>query len=217
MRKAAIFDIDGTLIDSNDFHAQAWGEVFRRHGATIEHAAIRAQIGKGGDNLMPALLPADLVARAGDAMAGERAALFAETFEPRVRPFPNVRPAMARLKETGALILLASSGKRAEVARHIDLLGIADLIDGSVSADDAEHSKPDPDIFAAAVDRAGCAPAEAVIVGDTEWDMQAAARLGAPAVAVRCGGVDGALLLAAGARAVYDGPWALPARLNDWC
>ena len=216
MLKAAIFDIDGTLIDSNDFHAEAWGEVFRRHGAEVEHAAIRAQIGKGGDNLMPALLPAELVERDGSAMEEERGLLFRDAYEPRVRPFPGVRALFQRLKEEGAVIVLASSATREEVEHHKTLLGISELIDGATSADDVEHSKPDPDIFAAAVRQAGCAPEEAVIVGDTEWDMLAAARLGAPAVGVRCGGVDGAVLLAAGARALFDGPWALPARLDRW-
>lgn len=216
MLKAAIFDIDGTLIDSNGFHAAAWGEVFRRHGAEVTHAAIRAQIGKGGDNLMPALLPPELVAREGKAIEEERGLLFRETYEPRVEPFPGVRELFERLKAAGVTIVLASSGSAEEVDKHKQLLGVADLIDGATSADDVEHSKPDPDIFAAAVRQAGCAPEEAVIVGDTEWDMIAAGRLGAPAVGVRCGGVDGAMLLAAGARALFDGPWALPSRLDDW-
>jgi HAD superfamily hydrolase (TIGR01509 family) len=216
MLRAALFDVDGTLVDSNDLHAEAWGEIFRRHGVDLPHAAIRAQIGKGGDNLLPALLPADLVARAGEAMEAERAALFRDAYLARVRPFPGVRAAFERLKASGARIALASSATAEEVAHHCDMLDIADLVDGATSADDVGRSKPCPDIFEAAAKCVGVAPEEGVVIGDTPWDMQAAVRAGSPAIGVRCGGFDGALLLADGARALFDGPWALPGALDRW-
>lgn len=217
MLRAAIFDIDGTLVDSNDLHAEAWGEVFRRFGVDLPHDRIRAQIGKGGDNLMPALLPPELVEQHGAEMEKQRKALFSHDYLPRVRPFPGVKALFEGLKAWGASIVLATSATNQELESHKRMLGIADLIDGATSADDVAQSKPCPDIFQAALAQLpGIAPDEAVVAGDTPYDMEAAQRAGIVAIAVRCGGFSDADLLAAGARNLLDGPWSLPRRLGDW-
>ncbi|HEV2567470.1 HAD family hydrolase [Sphingomonas sp.] len=216
MLKAAIFDIDGTLIDSNDLHAEAWGETFRRYGIDLPHHVIRGQIGKGGDNLMPALLPADLLESRGEEIESERKALFKRDYLPRVKPFPGVRELFRTLKQNGALIALASSAAEEELAHHKQLLGIADLIDGATSADDVEHSKPCPDIFRAALEKFPVAADEAIVVGDTPYDMEAAGKVGIAAIGVRCGGFAPDLLRSAGARALFDGPWSLPHRIDEW-
>lgn len=217
MLRAAIFDMDGTLIDSNDLHAEAWNEIFRRFGVELPHERIRAQIGKGGDNLLPALLPPDLLARHGEEMEEARKQLFRDDYLPRVKPFPGVRELFEGLRASGARIVLASSAAAEELDSHKQLLGIAALIDGETSADDVEHSKPCPDIFAAALEKlADVNPDEAVVVGDTPYDMQAAARVGLRAVGVRSGGFPSEQLLESGAAALFDGPWTLPHRLRDW-
>jgi HAD superfamily hydrolase (TIGR01509 family) len=214
MIQAAIFDIDGTLIDSNDLHAEAWRQTFLRFGVDLPHAAIRAQVGKGGDNLMPALLPSELLAAHGEEIEEQRGALFKREYLPRVRPFPGVRALFEQLRQRGTRIVLASSAKEEEVAHHTRLLDIGDLLDAAVSADDAEHSKPCPDIFAAALDLLG--DNAAVVVGDTPYDMIAARRIDMPAVGVRSGGFDDVVLRDAGAAALFDGPWALPRAVTDW-
>jgi HAD superfamily hydrolase (TIGR01549 family) len=217
MLKAAIFDIDGTLIDSNDLHAQAWDEVFRRFGVELPYDRIRGQIGKGGDNLLPALLPPEVLEAHGEEIEEQRKELFKADYLPRVKPFPGVPELFRALKESGARILLATSAAAEELESHTQLLGIADLIDGATSADDVEHSKPCPDIFRAALDKLpGIAADEAVVVGDTPYDMQAATKLRIPALGVRSGGFDDRLLLEAGATRLFDGPWALPPRLSSW-
>lgn len=216
MPAAALFDVDGTLVDSNAFHAEAWRRAFRRHGVDLAFEAIQLQIGKGGDNLVPSLLPPDQAAAIGPAVNATRKRIFAADYQARVQPFPGVPALFAGLRERGVRVVLASSAPAKELAANVERLGVADLVHGTVSADAVEHSKPAPDVFAAALVEAGCGPEDAVVIGDSPWDVVAAARLGVPAVALRCGGFDGAMLLAAGARAVFDGPWALPADPDAW-
>ena len=217
MYRAAIFDIDGTLIDSNDLHAEAWGEVFRHFGVDLPHDRIRGQIGKGGDNLLPALLPPELVEQHGKEMESQRKALFKRDYLPKVRAFPGVKSLFEALKSSGAKIVLATSAAEEELESHKRTLGIADLIDGATSADDVEHSKPCPDIFRAALAQlSGVAAHEAVVVGDTPYDMEAALKAEIAPVGVLCGGFDPGLLRGSGAQALFAGPWALPPRIDDW-
>lgn len=217
MLRAVLFDIDGTLIDSNDLHAQAWGEVFRQYGVDLTHQCIRDQIGKGGDNLMPALLPPELIERHGHALEEQRKALFKRDYLPKVQPFPGVKALFEGLKASGASIVLATSAGEEELESHKRTLGIADLIDGATSADDVEHSKPCPDIFQAALAKLpGVAVHEVIVVGDTPYDMEAARSAGMARVAVLCGGFVPADLFGAGAMALFDGPWSLAPPLDSW-
>ncbi len=204
MIRAVLFDIDGTLVDSNDLHAAAWRETFRRFGADVPLDAIRGQIGKGGDNLMPALLPPDLVDARGEEIEQARSELFGRDYLPRVVPFPGVRDLFERLRADGKRIVLASSAKQEEVRFHLGLIGAADLVESTTSADEAEHSKPDPDIFAAALAKVvPLTPGEVVVVGDTPYDIEAASKLGIGSIAFRSGGFPDEALR--GAAAIYDG------------
>jgi HAD superfamily hydrolase (TIGR01509 family) len=213
--RAALFDVDGTLVDSNDLHAEAWAEAFRRFGHEIPVPVIRFQIGKGGDNLIPALLPG-LNEGQREEIDDYRSTLFKRDYLPRVRPFPGVRALFERLCAAGVAIVLASSSSREEVDHHLKLLGVADLVRATTSKDDAEHSKPCPDIFEAALGEvAPIGPDGSVVVGDSPWDMKAAAKLGLESMGFRCGGFADEDLLEAGASLLYDGPEDLLRRFES--
>lgn len=215
MIDAALFDVDGTLIDSNDLHAAAWRDAFRHFGADIPLAKVRGQIGKGGDNLIPALLSPDLVATLQDEIEAYRGALFQRDYLPRVTPFAGVRALFKRVVAAGTKIVLASSGKAVEVDFHIELIGCRDLVAATTTGDDVEHSKPDPDIFAAALAKAQVGADRAIVIGDTPYDMAAAGKIGIRAIGFRSGGFPDAELTAAGARELYDGPADLLARYEQ--
>lgn len=214
--KAVLFDVDGTLVDSNDFHAEAWHRAFAEFGRVVPVARIREQIGKGSDNLLPALLPQSFIDANKEGMEAFRADLFARDYMPRIRPFAQVRPLFERVRRAGAKIVLASSGEEDEVAHHLKLIGCRDLVEASTSADDAEHSKPYPDIFAAALSKLeAVSAADAVLVGDSPYDMEAAKVLGIRTIGLRCGGFADGLLRDAGCDALYDDPADLLARFDE--
>ena len=216
MTGAILFDVDGTLVDSNELHAAAWQAAFRHFGVALPILEIRDQIGKGGDNLIPALLPKPLVERQ-EEIEDFRSELFGRDYLPRAAPFPGVRALFERIYADGVKIVLATSARQAELDFHISLLGCADLIFAATSKDDVDRSKPCPDIFEAALARvAPLGPDQAIIVGDSPWDVMAAARAGLRAVAVRCGGFDERWLREAGAAALYDGPEELLACYPEW-
>ena len=205
--RAVVFDIDGTLLDSVDLHAAAWAEAFAHFGIAVEARAVRGQIGKGGDELMPVFVPADRLARQGAEIEAYRSALFKRDYLARVRPFPGVRALFERIRAEGLTPALASSGKRDEVAQYQELLGIADLVAAATSSDDADRSKPHPDIFAAVLEKLGGPPrAEVVAVGDTPYDAQAAGQAGLSTIGLLCGGFPEADLSAAGCIAIYRDP-----------
>lgn len=207
MIKAVIFDVDGTLVDTNDLHTSAWVEAFRHFGREIPYADIRAQMGKGGDQLMPVFLSPEDMARDGDAIASFRGDLFRREYMPRVTAFAGVRPLFERLAASGRTIVLASSGNKDEVESHMTTADIADLVQEATSADDAEHSKPAPDIFEAALRRlAPLSADDAIVVGDTPYDAQAAAKAGLRTIGVLSGGFTEDELRAAGCIAVYRDP-----------
>lgn len=205
--RAVLFDIDGTLIDSNDFHAEAWHRALAEFGEDIAVDRVREQIGKGADNLLPALVSADFIAEHKQALQDRRGEIFERDYLDRIEPFPQVRGLFEAIKAAGMRILLASSGTSEEVAHHLDLIGCADLVEGKTSADDAGRSKPYPDIFASALARLGDVPPDqAIVVGDSPYDMQAAKALELRAIGVRCGGFTDEVLRAAGCDALYDDP-----------
>jgi HAD superfamily hydrolase (TIGR01509 family) len=210
--RAILFDVDGTLVDTNDLHVAAWRETFLAAGRDIAPAAIRAQVGKGADNLIPALLPG-ISAEEREAIAHLHKPIFERDYLPRARPFPGVRPLFERLHDEGVAIVLAFSSGREEVDFHIALIGCGDLVDAAVSGDDVARSKPCPDIFEAALARLSPPGPEGVlVVGDTIWDARAAAKAGLPAVGLRCGGASDRDLLDAGMIALFDDPADLLAR-----
>jgi HAD superfamily hydrolase (TIGR01509 family) len=213
--RAILFDVDGTLVDTNDLHAVAWREAFRRFGHELPLADIRWQVGKGGDNLIPALLP-DLGEEEKAKLEAYRSTLFSRDYLPRATPFPEVRPLFERLKADGLVIVLASSSSHAEVDFYLGLIGCEDLVDETTSKDDVAHSKPCPDIFEAAA--AKLAPLERdamIVIGDSPWDMKAAARAGLRSIGFRSGGFPDDALREAGASALFDGPVGLLAGYAD--
>ena len=210
MTRAVLFDVDGTLIDSNDLHAAAWREAFLHFGVDLPLNEIRQQIGKGGDNLIPTLLPKQLAEERQQEIDDFRSELFKRDYLPRAIPFPGVRELFERLYADGTKIVLASSAKGPEVDYHLALIGAQDLVTATTSADDVEHSKPCPDIFAAALEKvAPIGAGEAVVVGDSPFDIQAAKKLGIPTIGVRSGGFGDRVLLEAGADELHDNPQEL--------
>jgi HAD superfamily hydrolase (TIGR01509 family) len=213
--RAALFDVDGTLVDTNDLHAAAWREAFGHFGLDRPFEAIRWQIGKGGDNLIPALFP-DLPEARREEIEEHRSDLFRRCYLPRAAPFPGVRPLFERLAGDGVRIVLASSSNSEEVDFYLGLIGCEDLVAAKTSKDDVESSKPCPDIFETALAKAAPVGAdEAAVVGDTPWDAQAAGRLGLRTIGFRSGGFPDEALSAAGACALYDGPEDLLRRYDS--
>ncbi len=216
MIEAVIFDVDGTLIDSVDQHAKAWLWVFARHGHDIPLEDIRRQIGKGGDQLMPYFLPEDEVARIGKTLEEERKTFFKDEYLPHLRAFSDVRELFERIKADGKRIVLASSAKGDELEDYKKIAGIEDLIDGETSSDDAEKSKPHPDIFHAALEKlGGLDPSKVIVVGDTPWDAEAAAKAGLKTIGVLCGGFPEADLKEAGCVAIFVSPADLLIRYDE--
>ena len=215
MIKAVIFDVDGTLVDSVDLHARAWQEAFAHFGHQIEFSAVRSQIGKGGDQLMPVFLSKEEIDRRGQEIEEYRSKLYKQQYLPKVRGFPEVRQLVERIKENGLQVVLASSAKSDELQTYKQIAGIENLIDEETSADDAAKSKPHPDIFEAALDRLdGVAASEAIIVGDSPYDAQAAGKIGLRTIGVLCGGFPEADLRKAGCIAVYRDPADLLRRFD---
>lgn len=213
MPKAVIFDVDGTLIDSVDLHAHAWQDAFRDHGREIAFDEIRGQIGKGGDQLMPVFLDPAELERIGEGLERHRGHILKERYLPRMTAFPKVRELFERVRADGTRIVLASSAKADELEQYKRLARIEDLIDAETSSDDAEKSKPHPDIFQAALQRLGdVRPEDAVVVGDTPYDAEAAGKAGLRTVGLLCGGFPERDLRGAGCIAIYKDPADLLAR-----
>ena len=207
MPKAVIFDVDGTLIDTVALHARAWEDTFRRFGHEVPAERIRGQIGKGGDQLMPVFVERSKVEEHGQEMERFRADWFKERYLPEARGFPGVRELFERIRAQGSSIALASSCKADELDGYMELAGIPDLVDARTTSDDAERSKPEPDIFEAALERlGGTAPEDAVVVGDSPYDAEAAGKAGIKAVGLLSGGFSEAELREAGCIAIYRDP-----------
>jgi HAD superfamily hydrolase (TIGR01509 family) len=205
--RAFIFDIDGTLVDSNELHVDSWDRAFRRFGKQIPREKLRAQIGKGSDQYLPEFLTPDEIDRFGKELDDYRSDLFRKEYLPRVRPFPKVRELFQRIRDDDKRVVLASSGKKADTKYYIDLLKIDDFIEGYTSGDDADNSKPAPDIFAASLKKLGdISPSDAVTIGDTRFDIEAAGKAGLTTIAVLCGGTSESVLCPAGAIAIYRDP-----------
>lgn len=205
MIKAVIFDVDGTLVDSNKLHVQAWIDAFWYFGKDVSYDELCEQMGKGGDQLMPVFCSKEELDKFGSELTEYRAELFTNGYLHEVRPFPKVRELFERIKADGLQIALASSAKDEELEQHKKNLKIADLLEAATSADDAERSKPHPDIFQAALDGLDdVEPEEAVVIGDSPFDIEAAGRAGMRTIAVLSGGFAKEKLRAAGAAEIYQ-------------
>ncbi len=211
--QTVLFDIDGTLVDSNEAHAQAWVNAFDEAGLTVDLEKVRRAIGMGGDKLMPIVSGVEEDSPLGQTIARRRREIFLNDLLPHIQAFPDAARLVAALKTRGFTMVAASSSKRDELTRLLRIAGVAGQLDASTSGDDAQNSKPDPDIVLAALERAKTSPSEAVMIGDTPYDIVAASRAGVKAIAFRCGGWQDADLQ--GAMAIYDGPWDLYRHLDS--
>ncbi|MBY0229743.1 MAG: HAD family hydrolase [Gemmataceae bacterium] len=209
--EAVLLDIDGTLVDSNDAHAHAWLEALSEEGVHPQFADVRRLIGKGGDKLLPEVSGIDAESERGKAISGRRSAIFKSKWLPALKPTPGAKELLQALNACGLRLAVASSAKEDELGPLLRVCGATSLVEARTSSDDADNSKPDPDIVQAALGRLKLPPERVLLLGDTPWDIEAAKKAGVGTVAVRCGGWDDADLK--GALAVYADPADLLARL----
>jgi HAD superfamily hydrolase (TIGR01509 family) len=202
--KAVIFDIDGTLIDSVDYHAEAWQKAFKKFGKEIAFYELRRQVGKGGDLFLPVFLLQKEIDEFGKQVEEARGEIFKRQYLKKIKPFPKVRELFLKLRKESKRIVLASSAKEEELEAYKKIARISDLIEEQTSTDDAEHSKPEPDIFLAALRKLkNVNRSEAVIIGDTCYDVEAAVKAKIKCVGVLSGGWAKSELLKTGCAEVY--------------
>ena len=209
-----LFDVDGTLVDTNYLHAVSWWEAFRQVDRTVPMARIHRAIGMGSDKLLDHLLGDDHDPDLADKLRAAHLTLYA-TYWDRLRPLPGAADLLRACAGRGLRVVLASSASPDELGVLRRALNADDVIHTATSAGDADNSKPDPDILSSAMDAAGLAAERTVMVGDSVWDAVAANRAGVPCVGVTCGGTSEAELREAGAVEVYENPAALCAALAD--
>jgi len=197
----AILDIDGTLVDTNYQHTIAWHRALKRHGARVAAWRIHRHIGMGGDKVVAALCGEEFDAEHGDDVRDAEGDLYMELIE-EVETFEGARGLIEDLKAAGHTVILASSAKPEEVEHYLELLDARELADAWTDSGDVEETKPAPDLVQSALDKAG--EGEAVMIGDTPWDVKAAAKAGVPTVAVLTGGFSVDELRDAGAVAVFE-------------
>jgi HAD superfamily hydrolase (TIGR01509 family) len=212
MPPAAILDIDGTLVDTNYQHALAWYRAFRQSGFVLPVWRIHRHIGMGGDQVVAALTSDTVEEEHGDAIRAAENALYLALIE-EVEPMRGARELLEDLKQRGNPVVLASSAKASEVEHYLDLLDARGLADDWTSSADVEATKPEPDLVKAALEKAGTD--EAVMVGDTVWDVEAAKRAGIPTIGVLTGGFAESELLEAGAACVFESIGELHQRLDE--
>ena len=200
--RAVILDVDGTLIDTNDAHAHAWVDVCNDFGYDVAFGKVREMIGMGGDRVLPALTGLSEDSETGTEMKERRGKVFRERYLPSCRPFPGARELLQRMKDDGMTLVVATSASADDMAALLKAAGVHDLIEEKASSSDAEASKPAPDIVEAALANAGVSADEAVMLGDTPYDVKAANRAGVRCIAVRSGGWDDEALT--DATAVYQ-------------
>ena len=210
----AILDIDGTLVDTNYHHALAWYRAFRQHGHVVPIWRIHRHIGMGGDKLVEALVGEDVEREQGDDIRAAEKPHYMAMIE-EVEPLAGARDLIVALKEAGHTVVLASSAKEDEVEHYLELLDARDITDDWTSSADVEETKPAPDLVQSALDKVGADPKEAVMIGDTNWDVEAARKAGVPTVAVMTGGFSEDELQESGAVAVFDSIVALRKGLSE--
>jgi membrane protein len=201
---SVLFDVDGTLVDSNEFHIAAWHRALSELGFNIAREQIRKQMGKGSDMLLPALLP-DLQKHESEALSKRHGEIFKAEYLHRVRAFPCAYELLETLHRDEREIVLASSADQAEVDYYIGLLGVKELLKATTSSDEARQSKPAGDIFASALEKTNSKlPQNAMVVGDTPYDASAAAKCRIRTIALRSGGFSDEELRGENPVAIYD-------------
>jgi phosphoglycolate phosphatase-like HAD superfamily hydrolase len=216
LTKGVVFDVDGTLIDSVDLHARAWVDAFHHFGhPELRFEEVRNEIGKGSDKLIATFLDEDEVRANETEIADWRRRHFLRRYLPRTRPFPRVRALFQRIRDAGRRIALATSAHGDELEEYLRVTGVGDLIEAHTSSDDAEESKPEPDIFEAAIRRIGLEASQIVVVGDSRYDAQAAIKAGATPVGVLSGGFAEKDLRENGCVEIYRDPEDLLRRFDE--
>ena len=210
--KGILLDIDGTLLDSNDAHARAFEQAFAEHGLEIPFDHIRPLVGMGSDKLIPSLTGFEAESERGEKISARKKGIFEERYLPRLRPTRGGRALLERFLADGLTLVVATSAGGDEMKGLLEQAGIADLIHDATSSGEVENSKPDPDVIGAAIRKSKLDAEELLMIGDTPYDIEAAAKAKVKTIALRCGGWwdDEAL---AGAIAIFDDPREL---LEHW-
>ena len=224
MIEAVIFDIDGTLVDTVDFHAQSWDRTFQHFGHQIPYEQIRRQIGKGSDKLMPVFFSLEQLNESddgpgptfGERMRDYRRELYKREYHSRVKAFPQVRELFLRIKADGKRIALASSATKDDLATYKKIMNVEDLIDAATTTTEVESSKPEPDVFLVTLDKLGnIAPNHVIVVGDTPYDAEAAGKANLRIIGVLSGAFSEEDLRKAGCIAIYQNIAALLAHYDE--
>jgi HAD superfamily hydrolase (TIGR01509 family) len=211
--KGIIFDIDGTLVDSNDAHAQSWVDTFAEAGYDVPFDAVRPLIGMGADKLLPKTIGVEHDSEEGKRLVKRRSEIFQARYLPRLKPLKGARELVLRVRADGLKPIVATSAKDEELKGLLKAARVEDLMEEKATASDAKRSKPDPDIVHAAIEEGGIPPGQLVMIGDTPYDVEAAAQADVRTIAFRSGGwTDEALK---GAVEIYDGPADLVAHYES--
>src|SRR5690554_1409937 len=210
---AVLFDVDGTLVDSNYLHVEAWGHAFADVGCPVDGWRIHRAIGLDSDKLLETLLGSD-ASRLGEQAKNLHSEYYLK-LQPRLRPFASARELLAELDQRGITVVLATSAPEDELAALREALKVEQSLTGVTSADDVETAKPEPDVVQSALEKAGTEKDSTYFVGDTVWDVIASGRAGIRCIGVLSGGVSEAELREAGAIAVYEDVGQLLEKLDD--
>jgi HAD superfamily hydrolase (TIGR01509 family) len=211
--QGVIFDVDGTLVDSNDAHAQSWVDTFTEAGYNVPFDVVRPLIGMGGDKLLPKAIDIEIDSDEGKKLSKRRGEIFRRDYLPRLRALPGSRELVERVRSHGLKPVVATSAKEEELEGLLKAAEVADLMEEKATASDAKESKPDPDIVKAAIDQAEIPADRLVMIGDTPYDVEAATRARVRVIAFRSGGWTDADLK--GAAEIYDGPADLVANYDS--
>jgi HAD superfamily hydrolase (TIGR01509 family) len=204
MIEAVLLDVDGTLIDSNDAHARSWMDALLEEKLETSFGAVRGLIGMGGDHLIPALLGFSKETELGERLSKRRGEIFRAKYLTGIKPFPEVRAWIERMRRDNLTLVVATSAPEDDLKLLLKQTGLEDLLITYTTSDEAERSKPDPDIVTSALKKAGVSAHQAVMIGDTPYDLEAASKAGVPAIGFTSGGWPAEKL--SHAMAVYDGP-----------
>jgi HAD superfamily hydrolase (TIGR01509 family) len=210
----AILDVDGTLIDTNYQHALAWFRAFARHEIVLPIWRIHRHIGMGGDQVIAALTDEETERQLGDAIRDDEKKLYREMIG-EVRAMDGARELIDELRRRGHRVVLATSAKPEELDHYLEMLDATERADAWTSSEDVEATKPEPDLVHAALEKLGARPEDAVMIGDTPWDVEAAKRAGVGTIAVLTGGFAAEELRDAGALAVYESVVELRGSLHE--
>lgn len=214
MTKALLCDIDGTLVQSNWLHAEAWQVAFAEMGLKLELEELRCQIGKGGDELIPVFVPWWKRPIVEEPLKAFRKHVFQHGLRQKVEAIPQVRELLLRVRAAGVKVAIATSSEKDDLQVMLDVAGIKDLIDEQTTADDAKQAKPHPDIFAAVIKKLGLSPEECLALGDTPYDAESAGKAGIRTIGVMTGGWSREDLLHAGCVEVYESAGDLLAHME---